>query len=48
MSVSPSQVAATWTLPDLRTALATATGWRRALILAAIRIHLGRLWQPYD
>ena len=43
---TPQSVAATWTLPDLRAALARADGWRRVLLLAALRIKLNRFHLP--
>ena len=42
----PEWVAATWTLPDPRAALARADGWRRVLLLAALRIKLNRFHLP--
>jgi hypothetical protein len=45
---TPAQLATVWTLPELRAALKTATGWKRVLLLNTIRIKLDRLWRPYD
>ena len=42
----PEWVAATWTVPDLQAALARADGWRRDLLLAALRIKLDRFHLP--
>jgi hypothetical protein len=45
---TPAQLAAARPLPDLWAALDTHTGRARDLIIAAIRIHLDRLWRPFD
>lgn len=46
--VTPARLARAYPLPDLWAALDGHTGRARALILAAIRTHLDRLWRPLD
>lgn len=42
----PERLAARYPLPDLMAKLSGAPAHIRAVILAAINIHLDRLWRP--
>ena len=44
--VTPARLAAAYPLPDLWRILAHAPDRAHPLVLAAIRIHLDRLWRP--
>ena len=46
--VTPARLARAYPLPDLWRMLTHAPARTHALILAAITIHLDRLWRPFD
>lgn len=46
--VTPARLAAAYPLPDLWRILGHAPDRVRPLVLAAIAIHLDRLWRPFD
>lgn len=48
MMPSPAYLADTYSLVELRDALARATGRAREVIVAALRIELDRLWKPVE